>query len=116
MWSYEFYLDRAGHDPVKEFILSLDKKTRGKVLQTIHILSEFGPTLPFPYSSHVEGKLRELRCHYGNSLYRILYYHDTEGTFILLHAFKKKTAKIPAKELAIARERLVDDQMRNRGL
>jgi phage-related protein len=112
MWSYEFYRDRKGDEPVREFILSLDQKPRGKVLQAIQILSEFGPTLPFPYSSQVEGKLRELRAHYGKTLYRILYYQDAQGIFILLHAFEKKTLKIPEREIKIARERMFDHQTR----
>lgn len=100
---------------MREFLLSLNKKARGKVLQTIQILSEFGPNLPFPYSSQVEGKLRELRAHYGKTLYRILYYQDAQGPFILLHAFEKKTPKIPKREINIARERMVDHQIRKRG-
>lgn len=115
MWSYEFYQDREGNEWVKEFILSLDKKPRGKVLQAIQILSEFGSTLPFPYSSQVEGKLRELRAHYGKTLYRILYYQDAQGTFVLLHAFEKKTPKIPEKEIKVARERMFDHQTRKKG-
>jgi phage-related protein len=112
MWSYEFYRDRKGEEPVREFILSLNKKARGKVLQAIQILAEFGPTLPFPYSSQVEGKLRELRAHYGNALYRLLYYQATDGTFILLHAFEKTTAKVPEREKRIARERMKEHQAR----
>jgi len=68
MWDYEFYQDEEGSEPVKDFLLSLDAKRRGKLLQIIQILSEFGHTLPFPYSSQVEGKIRELRTHYGRTL------------------------------------------------
>lgn len=110
MWNYEFYRDAKGNEPVKNFLLSLDPKKRGKALQMIQILSEFGPNLPFPYSSQVEGKIRELRAHYGRTLYRILYYCDFEGVFVLLHIFEKRTNKIPEKELNIARDRMKDDQ------
>lgn len=34
-------------------------------------------------SSQVEGELRELRCHYGNTLYRILYWRS-DNPFVLL--------------------------------
>lgn len=112
MWSYEFYQDKEGNEPVKNFFLSLDTKKRGKLLQLIQILSEFGPTLPFPYSSRVEGKIRELRTHYGKTLYRILHYCDFEGVFVLLHAFEKRTKKIPKRDLKIARDRMKDDQKR----
>jgi len=47
MWNYEFYQDEEGQEPVKDFLLSLPSKHRGKVLQTIQILSEFGINLPY---------------------------------------------------------------------
>jgi phage-related protein len=109
MWSYEFYSDDQGYEPVREFILSLDDKRRGKVLQMIQILSEFGPNLPFPYSSQVEGKLRELRIRYGKSHLRIIYYLNSEGIFMLLHAFEKKSQKISNNDIRIARERMQND-------
>lgn len=114
MWNYEFYQDEEGNEPVKDFILSLDAKKRGKLLQIIQILSEFGHNLPFPYSSQVEGKIRELRAHYGRSLYRILYYCDSEGVFILLHAFEKRAKRVPEKELKIAMDRMKNDQKKRR--
>jgi phage-related protein len=110
MWGYEFYRDEEGTEPVKDFLLSLDTKRRGKLLQTIQILSEFGYALPFPYSSQVDGKIRELRTHYGRTLYRILYYCNPKGVFVLLHAFEKRAKKIPENQLRIARDRMKNDQ------
>ena len=115
MWAYEFYRDDQGREPVKDFILSLNKKERGKILQMIQILSEFGPTLPFPYSSQVEGKMRELRAHCGKTHFRILYYCNPKGVFILLHVFKKRAQKIPKKEIRIAKERMFNDQNKRGG-
>ena len=109
MWSYEFYSDDYGYEPVREFILSLDEKRRGKVLQMIQMLSEFGPNLPFPYSSQIEGKLREMRVHHGKSQLRIIYYLKSEGVFMLLHAFEKKSQKISGNDIRIARERMQND-------
>jgi len=109
MWSYEFYCDNHGYEPVKEFILSLDEKRRGKVLQMIQMLSEFGPNLHFPYSSQIKGKLREMRIHYGKSQIRIIYYMNSEGIFMLLHAFDKKSQKISNNDIRIAWERMQSD-------
>ena len=114
MWSYEFYSDDQGYEPVREFILSLDEKRRGKVLQIIQILSEFGPNLPFPYSSQIKGKLREMRIHYGKSQLRIIYYLNSEGIFMLLHAFEKKSQRISSNDIRIARERMQND-LKKRG-
>src|SRR5260370_26014521 len=69
--------------------------------------SEGGPPLPFPHSSQVEGELRELRCHYGKSHYRVLY-RRSRNLFVLLHAFPKTTAAIPQREIEVAKERWND--------
>ncbi len=67
--------------------------------------------LPFPHSSQVEGELRELRCHHGRDLYRILY-RRSEQFIVLLHIFRKDTPQIPESEKAIARARWDDFKAR----
>jgi len=114
MWNYEFYRDDEGNEPVKDFLLTLDKKARAKVMAFIQILSEYGPTLHYPYSSQVEGKIRELRPRFGKTAYRIMYYQDRNRVFILLHGFIKKTGKTPKNEIDIARLRMKDDDQRKK--
>ncbi len=81
----------------------------------IQILSEFGIDLPFPYSSQVEGRLRELRARYGKNQYRVLYYGDANRIFVLLHAFEKRSQKLPQREIRIAMERMNADRERKEG-
>ncbi|MGH7801454.1 MAG: type II toxin-antitoxin system RelE/ParE family toxin [Thermodesulfobacteriota bacterium] len=101
---------------MEEFLNLLPDEHTGKVLQVIQMLEERGPNLPFPYSSQVLGKLRELRAHYGRVKYRILYYGDVRGVFILLHAFRKQAAQIPEREKRLALQRLKnDEQIKKRG-
>lgn len=114
-WEVGFYEDQDGLCPVEKFLDSLPGKHLGKVLQVTQMLEERGPNLPFPYTSQVEGKLRELRAHYSKVQYRILYYGDVRGVFVLLHAFKKQTAQIPEREKRLARQRLRDDEQRKKG-
>jgi hypothetical protein len=78
------------------------------------MLEEWGPGIPFPYSSQVEGRLRELRVHYGRTIYRILYYGDAQRTFVLLHAFEKRSLALPEAELRVAMKRMAKDQERKR--
>lgn len=113
-WEVDFYEDQEGSCPVEEFLNSLPDKHVGKVLQVTQMLEERGPNLPFPYSSQIEGKLRELRVHYGKVQYRLLYYGDVRGIFMLLHAFRKQTAQIPEREKRLAWQRLMDDQQRKK--
>ncbi len=84
-------------------------------MQVIQILSEFGIDLPFPYSSQVEGRLRELRARYGKNQYRVLYYCDANRIFVLLHAFEKRSQKLPQREIRIAMERMIADRKKQEG-
>jgi putative component of toxin-antitoxin plasmid stabilization module len=42
-------------------------------IDRLNMLNTSNPHLPFPHSSQIRGELRELRCHFGSELYRILY-------------------------------------------
>ena len=104
-WTVEFF-EEEEQCPVREFLEDLEVPRRAKLLAVIKLLEEFGPTLPFPYSSQVDGKLRELRTHYGETHYRVFYLGDTSRSFVLVHAFVKRTDKTPRREIDIARERM----------
>ena len=66
-WAVDFYEDAAGDAPVEEFLDGLPNKQRVKLLGLIDKLKEYGPTLPFPYSLQVEGRVRELRTRFGKT-------------------------------------------------
>lgn len=71
-----FYRASDGSEPVDEFIETLDANRQAAIdfqIDRLNMLTSANPHLPFPHSSQVEGELRELRCHYGRELYRILY-------------------------------------------
>ncbi len=108
-WKVEFYTDETGRRPVEEFLRQVPESHLGKIHQVIQMLAERGPNLPFPYSSQVEGRLRELRAHFGRVLYRILYYGDVTRTFVLLHGFEKRSEKLSMSEIAIALQRMALD-------
>lgn len=108
----EFYEDEQGRAPVEEFLNALPERHLGKVLQVLQLLEDYGPSLPFPFSSQVEGRLRELRVHYGNTHYRILYYSDIDRVFVLLHGFRKRTRRIPKRAKETAWKRMEEDIQR----
>ncbi|HXX22561.1 MAG TPA: type II toxin-antitoxin system RelE/ParE family toxin [Terriglobia bacterium] len=114
-WTVEFYEDETGNRPVEAFLERLSDGQVGKILQVFEMLEEWGPRLPFPYSSQVEGRLRELRVHYGRSLYRVFYYADARRTFVLLHAFEKRSQAIPDSEVRVAIARMAKDRERKGG-
>jgi phage-related protein len=115
-WAVEFYEEADGKAPVEEFLDSLRPEGRAKALALLQSLKIHGPSLPFPYSSQAAGKIRELRTQYGRDKIRILYFADARRTFILLHGFVKRAAKLEASELAKAESRMArHNQQMGRG-
>jgi phage-related protein len=76
-------------------------------IDRLNDLGPDNPHLPHPWSSHVRGDLRELRCHVGGDHHRILFARS-RNLIVLLHAFPKRTAQLPEDEIRIAEERWDD--------
>ncbi len=109
-----FYRAPDGSEPVDEFIESLDPNRQAAIdfqIDRLNLFTPMNPHLPFPHSSQAEGELRELRCHYGRELYRVLY-RRSRNLFVLLHALEKHTRKIPQADIDIANARWTDFQAR----
>lgn len=109
-----YYRDPEGREPVNDFIDGLPPECQEEIDFTISLLDRLSPNdppLPFPHSSQVEGQLRELRCHYGRDLYRILY-RRSRNLFVLLHIIEKRSRTIPAADIEIARARWADFEVR----
>ena len=107
-WTVDFYVDADADAPVELFLNSLPKKHRAKLLGLIAKLKEHGPTLPFPYSSQVDGRVRELRTRFGKTRLRILYFGDANQEFILLHGVVKDSEKLEKSDIEAAKTRLAD--------
>jgi phage-related protein len=102
-WTVDFYVGADGVAPVEVFLNRLPKKHRAKLLGLIAKLKEHGPTLPFPYSSQVDGRLRELRTRFGKTRLRILYFGDANQEFILLHEVVKDSEKLEKSDMETAK-------------
>ncbi len=82
MWEVEY---------VDEFEIwwnGLSEGEQDDVAACVGLLEEKGPSLPFPYSSGIEGSrhnhMRELRIQHAGNPYRVLYAFDPKRTAILL--------------------------------
>jgi phage-related protein len=106
-WPVTYYRTRDGAEPAREYIDSLDARTRAACQNYIERLAIFGPHLPFPSSSQVDGELRELRPDMGNLHYRLLY-RRSDNIFVIVHAFLKPGKRIDPAEIAIAQTRWED--------
>ena len=100
-WTVKFYSKHRSDKPVEEFIENQDKPTYAKITRLLGLLSKHGPNLGMPYSRYMSDVLYELRVR-GKNEVRIFYIFRIESTVFLVHAFKKRTQKTPAKELRIA--------------
>jgi phage-related protein len=109
-----YYRDSRSRQPVEEFIDGLPVKHQVAVdlaIDRLNGLSPNEPPLAFPATSQIDGELRELRCHYGPVLYRVLY-RRSKNLFILLHMLRKNTGNIPASDIDTAQLRWQDFKAR----
>src|ERR1035441_1944112 len=89
-----YYRAPDGSEPVSDFVAGLDERKQPTVDLQIDRLNDqptTAPPPPFPHSSQVRGQLRELRCHYGSELYRVLY-RRSGNLIVLLHMLRKDRA------------------------
>ncbi len=113
MYKVEFYKNKDGKEPVKEYIIELsrkkDKNSRinlNKIRDYIKTLSEYGTRAGEPYVKHLDGDIWELRPLRN----RILFFGYDGNRFILLSYFIKKTQKAPRREIDKA-QRLMNDYL-----
>jgi len=119
MSEVEFYEDRSGNEPIKDFIVELQTKgqTRKndrirseKILTYIRVLQEYGTRAGEPYVKHIEDDIWELRPLDD----RIFFFYFRNNTFILLHHFLKKTKKTPRREIEQAKRNQTDHLERSK--
>ena len=112
-----FYKDRNGVAPVYEYLKELNSKTdknsrikAGKVSDYISRLSAEGTFAGLPYVKHIEGDIWELRP-LRDRIFFVAWYN---GSYVLLHQFRKETQKTPPREIEKAKREYED--LKERGL
>lgn len=103
-----FYDKADGTEPAKDFILSLDKKMRAKMLRTISLLADNGTDLREPCSKPLGDGIFELRAKVGSDISHVLYFFIVGRRVILTNGFIKKTQKTPPAELERAKRYRAD--------
>ena len=94
MHKIHYYIDKNGNSPVADYLEELaskkDKDSRikfTKIRDYIRILSEKGTQAGVPIMKHIDGEIWELRPIRD----RIFFVAWTDGGYVLLHHFMKKT-------------------------
>lgn len=103
-WKVKFFRTARGDYPVSDFIEEQDTATQTKIAHSIRLLVRYGPFLKPPDIKKLHDKLYELRIS-GKSAIRI-FYIVFNSEYYLLHAFKKKSQKVPTRELKVAIDRM----------
>ena len=91
------------HSNIKKFIDDLDIETKASVFHALYQLSDLGNELGLPLSKHIGHKLFELRVTKPIHLRMIYTFHNNQAW--ILNIFKKKSDKIPKREIEIALQR-----------
>ena len=106
----KYYRDSEGCEPVRDYRSALAPTARAALDFHINLLNhkrEDEPPPNFPTTSQVRGPLRELRVATAGTQHRILY-RRSEQLIVLLHAFAKRTAGIPERDVELAEQRFDD--------
>jgi phage-related protein len=93
-----------GDVPAEEFLNSLNKKMRTKMVKIIEKLADNGPKLGRPHSAYLRDGILELRAQSGSDTTRVLYFFIEGKTAVLTHGFTKKTQEIPPEEIDRAKK------------
>jgi len=107
-------MNRNGKRPVEEFIYEQDEKAIGKIFKSIQRLEEKGFLLIRPEAAKLRDKIYELRIQFSPNNFRILYYFCTGNYVLLLHAVKKKTQEMKARDIDTAESRMNEFEERIR--
>ena len=100
-----YYSTSSGRRPVEIFINRLSFRTQRKFFAKIEWLEEDGPKLPAPHAEKIDGDIYALRLQSEDGAIRILYFFYFGNKIVLLNGFKKKTKKLPKRELETAKSR-----------
>jgi phage-related protein len=104
-----FYRSAMGRNPVRDWLLELDKEDRrviGKDIQKV----EFGWPIGMPYCRPLGHGLWEVRSDLLRGRIARVIFSIVGGEMVLLHGIEKKTQKTPTHdiELALKRKREIE--------
>lgn len=99
-----FYRSASGREPVRQWLKQFDPVNRKRIGQDLYTL-QLGWPLGMPLARKIETNLWELRSKIVNGITRIMF-TEKKGHLILLHGLIKKSQKLPAVDLKLARKRL----------
>jgi phage-related protein len=99
-----FFRTAAGREPVREWLKGIDKLDRKLIGEDIKLV-QFRWPLGMPLVRKMEADLWEVRSHLSGGRIARTFFTVRGDEMALLHGFLKKSQKVPAKDLQLARRR-----------
>lgn len=110
MWEVEYT------DEFEEWWNSLSEDEQVEVAKVVTLLEEYGPHLPFPFSSGINGSrhghMRELRIQHKGDPYRTLYAFDPKRKALLLLGGEKTGDDRWYEENVPKADKIYDDHLK----
>ncbi|AOY78996.1 type II toxin-antitoxin system RelE/ParE family toxin [Moorena producens JHB] len=100
----KFYKTESDHEPVRDWLLSLEKEERRLIGTDIKTV-EYGWPIGMPTCRPMGNGLFEVRTNLPNGRTARVLFCIHNNQMVLLHGFIKKTEKTPKQELALANAR-----------
>jgi len=97
-------------EEVQDAILAFPARLQARYIHLTERMETFGPDLGMPHTRAMGKGLFELRMKAKEGIGRVLFCHRPVRRIMMLHAFVKKSAKTPARELKLARKRMKEVQ------
>src|SRR5436305_8408328 len=104
-WEIVYY-----SDDVQQAILEFPAGLQARYIHLAERMLNFGPGLGMPHTRAMGKGLFELRLKSREGIGRVFFCNRPERRIMMLHAFVKKSAKTPAKELKVVGERMKEVQ------
>src|SRR5438067_3963485 len=104
-WEIVYY-----NDDLEDVILGFPAGIQARYIHLTERMLTFGPDLGMPHTRAMGKGLFELRLKSKEGIGRVFFCTRPVRRIVMLHAFVKKSAKTPAKQLKIARQRMKEVQ------
>lgn len=99
-----FYESGSGNEPVREWLLGLDREDRRIIGEDIATV-EFGYPIGMPVCRSLGNGLYEVRSDISDGKIARVIFIVKRGYMVLLHGFIKKTQKTPKQDIDLAGKR-----------
>lgn len=106
-WTVEFFNVSVEND-----ILDMPPKIQARMIKLLELIEKHGANLGSPHTEPMGDGLFEIRAKAKEGIGRSLYCYMKGRHIVVLHAFIKKSTKTPKSDLALAKKRKVEVELR----